>query len=51
MAYYLFTDLISKNKEVSLINSGNMYRDMTYIDDVIAGIIQSMRFMEKIIQL
>ena len=47
MAYYLFTDLISKNKEVSLINSGNMYRDMTYIDDVIAGIIQSMRFMEK----
>ena len=38
MAYYSFTKAI-KEKEVlfNLNNEGNMYRDMTFIDDIIEG--------------
>jgi len=38
MAYYLFTDKISKNKVISVFNNGKMKRDFTYIDDIINGI-------------
>jgi len=34
MAYYLFLDKIIKDHPVTLFNSGNNYRDMTYIDNV-----------------
>ena len=33
MAYYKFTSL-AYDKKITLNNSGNMYRDFTYIDDV-----------------
>ena len=38
MAIYLFADAISKNKPIKVFNNGNMRRDFTYIDDIIAGI-------------
>jgi len=38
MAIYLFADAISKNKPIQVFNNGNMSRDFTYIDDIIAGI-------------
>ena len=41
MAYYIFTDRIYNNKSVDLYNFGQMERDLTYIDDVIDGIKQS----------
>jgi len=40
MAPTLFADAISKNKVIKVFNNGNMYRDFTYIDDIVNGIIQ-----------
>ena len=37
MAIYLFADAISKDKTIKVFNNGNMSRDFTYIDDIIAG--------------
>ena len=38
MAYYIFTKSISENKKIKVYNYGNMYRDFTYIDDIVKGI-------------
>lgn len=38
MAYYGFADKISNNQEISLFNGGDMYRDFTYVDDIVEGI-------------
>ena len=45
MAYYLFTSSITNDKKIHLNNNGNMFRDWTYIDDVINGIIESMKYL------
>ena len=37
MAYFLFTEKISKGEPLQVFNHGNMRRDFTYIDDIIAG--------------
>ena len=37
MAYYLFTDKIENGEPILVFNNGNMKRDFTYIDDIIAG--------------
>lgn len=39
MAYYLFADAISTGRPIKVFNHGNMKRDFTYIDDIIAGIV------------
>ena len=44
MAYYSFTEAIKKNAQISLHNNGEMARDMTYIDDVIEGIVGAINF-------
>jgi len=38
MALFKFTKGIMKNKKIDIYNKGKMYRDFTYIDDVINGI-------------
>lgn len=38
MAYYNFAEKISNNQEISLFNGGDMYRDFTYVDDIVEGI-------------
>ena len=38
MAYYAFTKAIKENRIIELNNKGNMFRDMTYIDDIVQGI-------------
>jgi UDP-glucuronate 4-epimerase len=38
MAYYGFADKIYNGDEIGLFNGGDMYRDFTYIDDIIEGI-------------
>jgi UDP-glucuronate 4-epimerase len=38
MAYYAFSKAIKDKEIINLNNNGNMYRDMTYIDDIIDGI-------------
>ena len=40
MSPYLFADAISQNKPLKVYNYGKMRRDFTYIDDIVAGILQ-----------
>tara|TARA_B100001248_G_scaffold250487_1_gene224636 strand:+ start:31555 stop:32526 length:972 start_codon:yes stop_codon:yes gene_type:complete len=47
MAVYGFTDAIFKNKIISLYNNGKNFRDYTYIDDVVDGIINSIHYKFK----
>ena len=37
MALFLFTDAILNNRPINVFNHGNMRRDFTYIDDIVAG--------------
>ena len=39
MAYFSFTNKIVKGEPVKIFNNGDMWRDFTYIDDVVAGIL------------
>ena len=39
MAYFKFTQKIIKKKQIEIYNKGKMYRDYTYIDDIVGGII------------
>jgi UDP-glucuronate 4-epimerase len=41
MAYYKFSQKIQKQEKITLFNKGNMSRDMTYIDDIVNGIVLS----------
>ena len=38
MAYFKFVSAILNNKPIEIYNNGNMYRDFTYIDDLVRGI-------------
>lgn len=40
MAYYSFTKAIMEGKPIKVFNNGDMYRDFTYIDDIIDGVIR-----------
>jgi len=37
MAMHIFADKISKGEPIPVFNNGNMKRDFTYIDDIVAG--------------
>lgn len=41
MAPFLFTRAILQGQPIKVFNHGNMARDFTYIDDIVAGVIQS----------
>ena len=43
MAYFRFTDKLVRNQKIQIYNYGDMYRDFTYIDDVVTGVVQVMR--------
>jgi UDP-glucuronate 4-epimerase len=38
MAMWLFTEVMLQGKPISVFNHGEMYRDFTYVDDIVAGI-------------
>lgn len=40
MALSLFTKAILNNKPINVFNHGNMFRDFTYIDDIVEGVIR-----------
>jgi UDP-glucuronate 4-epimerase len=46
MAYFTFTDMFFNNEPIRIYNNGDfendMYRDFTYIDDIVKGIIKLM---------
>ncbi|WP_337921338.1 NAD-dependent epimerase [Vibrio cholerae] len=40
MALFKFTNKIVKSETIDIYNNGDMYRDFTYIDDIVEGIIR-----------
>ena len=42
MAYYKFTKAIMNGESIDVYNNGEMKRDFTYIDDIIAGVVRVM---------
>lgn len=47
MAYFGFTDKIVNGKKIQIFNHGDMYRDFTYIDDIVTGVINVMKKYRK----
>ena len=47
MAYFKFTNKIIKGEKIEIYNHGDMYRDFTYIDDVVDGIIKVINKVPK----
>ena len=47
MSYYIFTNNLIRNAPIELNNKGEMYRDFTYIDDIIDGIVKSIDLIKK----
>lgn len=47
MAAFLFTDAIVNGRKIKVFNHGDMYRDFTYIDDVVEGIAASINNPSK----
>jgi len=39
MAYFTFTDAVLRGRPIQVYNAGEMRRDFTYIDDVVAGVL------------
>lgn len=42
MAYFSFTQKILSGDAIKIFNNGDMYRDFTYVDDIVEGIINVM---------
>ncbi len=47
MAYFIFTKAILEGAPIQVFNHGKMSRDMTYVDDVVEGVV---RIMERVPQ-
>ena len=43
MAYFSFTKNILEEKPIKVFNHGNLYRDFTYIDDIVDGIVRILK--------
>jgi UDP-glucuronate 4-epimerase len=42
MAMWLFTDAIQHGRPIKVFNNGDMQRDFTYVDDIVAGVVASL---------
>ena len=42
MAYFKFTNKIVKGESIQIYNMGDMWRDFTYIDDIVTGVVNVM---------
>jgi UDP-glucuronate 4-epimerase len=40
MAYFKFAEKIWAGEEIEVYNRGNMYRDFTYVDDIVEGVVR-----------
>lgn len=47
MAYFKFTNMLVKGQTIQIYNNGDMYRDFTFIDDIVTGIIDVMQYSPK----
>lgn len=41
MAYFKFADAILRGATIDVYNGGDMYRDFTYIDDIVEGVVRT----------
>ncbi len=48
MAYWKFVDKIFHNEPIEVFNYGNQYRDFTYIDDLLEGIMGLFSYCQKL---
>ena len=48
MAPYLFTKAIINGKSINVFNKGELYRDFTYVDDIVDGIIKVVELNKKV---
>ena len=48
MAYFKFTKKILDGKKIDIYNKGKMYRDYTYIDDIVDGIFKLLNKIPKL---
>jgi UDP-glucuronate 4-epimerase len=42
MAYWLFTEAMLQGRPIRLFNNGDMRRDFTFVDDIVAGVIAAL---------
>jgi UDP-glucuronate 4-epimerase len=42
MAVYAFTDAIARGKPINVANGGKVWRDFTYVDDVVEGVVRAL---------
>lgn len=47
MAYYKFLNSLNSSVPIEVYNNGNLYRDFTYIDDVIDGLLSTIKYNES----
>tara|TARA_B100001248_G_C27384036_1_gene458665 strand:- start:1034 stop:2059 length:1026 start_codon:yes stop_codon:yes gene_type:complete len=47
MALFKFTKSILEKRKIEVYNRGNMYRDFTYIDDIVTAIVKVMKILPK----
>lgn len=40
MAYFSFSEKIMKDEPIKIFNQGNLYRDFTYVDDIVEGMVR-----------
>lgn len=43
MAYFSFTEALTAGKTIKVFNHGDMYRDFTYVDDIVEGLVRCIR--------
>jgi len=47
MAYFSFTNKIFKGEKIKIFNNGDMYRDFTYVGDIVNGICNMLEYPPK----
>jgi len=47
MAYFKFADLMASGKPIDVYNHGEMYRDFTYVDDIVESIVRLIPEMKE----
>lgn len=47
MSPFLFTDAIIRGRAIKVFNNGDMLRDFTYIDDIVAGVVKIMDYIPE----
>lgn len=48
MAYFKFANKMVKGEAIQVYNNGDMYRDFTYIDDIVTGVVKVMQKIPEV---